>query len=94
MAECICSSCRNLKGIMNEEGAVEEYDCEFGFPSDECFSCETGECGLACSHFLCDDGQEEPKVLKCKACGRELSQVCSDDGEGEVYCLDCYLKNM
>lgn len=94
MTECICSSCKNLKGVMDENSAVEEYECEFGFPSDECSDCESGECELSCSQYVCDDEQDECRVLKCSACGRKLTQVCGDAEEGEVYCVECYLKKM
>lgn len=95
MKECICSTCRNLKGMIGENGSVEEYVCEFGYPSEEaCCECETEECDLTCSHYLCDEEQTETRILFCKACGKELRQVCSDVEEGDVFCMDCYLKNI
>lgn len=95
MVECICNSCKNLKGLIDDEkGAVEKYECEFGFPSDVCADCEAGECELTCANYVCDDEQDESRVVKCKACGRELNQECGDSDDSEVYCIDCYLKNI
>jgi hypothetical protein len=93
MGECICSSCKNLKGTMDETGAIEEYECEYGFPSDTCSSCESGECDITCSRYVCDDENAEPVILNCMTCGRELKQVCSNTDEGKVQCIDCFLKN-
>ncbi|MCX7710610.1 MAG: hypothetical protein N2484_12285 [Clostridia bacterium] len=95
MSECICSSCRNLKGVLNDQGAVENYVCEFGFPSDTCEDCEENECDLTCSQYVCDEEEAAPVIVACSGCGKELKQVCGDGDEGEVYCFDCYLrKNM
>lgn len=92
MSECICNTCKNLKGIVNEEGNVEEYHCEFGFPSDSCADCQVEECDVQCDWYVCDDEQENVVVVKCQGCGKELKQVCSDTQEGDVYCLDCFMK--
>ncbi len=93
MQECICSSCRNLKGVTDENGAVEVFECEYGYPSDACEQCEAGECELTCTHYVSDEEQAEPVVVKCSTCGRELMQVCSNDEEGSVQCINCYLSN-
>ncbi len=94
MGECICNSCKNLKGIIDESGAVEEFECEFGFPSGECAECAQEECDLTCGNYLCEDGQEEPETSQCKGCGKVLRQVCSGAEEGDVYCFDCYMKGL
>jgi hypothetical protein len=94
MKECICSSCANLKGVINENGAVEEYECEFGYPDDACLSCEVDECEYTCNHFRPDDETIEPTKINCSKCGKELTQASGDDDDGEVFCIDCYLKQM
>lgn len=94
MHECICNGCRNLKGVVDENGAIEEYECEFGYPAEDCGTCETGECELFCNHYVSDEEEAEPSVVKCATCGRELRQACSNDEEGSVQCIDCYLKNI
>ncbi|WHH59304.1 hypothetical protein [Petroclostridium sp. X23] len=94
MGECICNNCKNLKGIIDENGMVEQYECEFGFPSDSCSDCEDDGCDLTCEHYICDGEQEHPVIVKCTMCGKDLEQVSSDDEGGEVYCFDCYLKNI
>lgn len=90
MGECICSSCRNLKGVMNESGAIEEYECEFGFPSEDCAECDEEECSIVCRNYMCDE-EEETAVIKCAGCGKELKQLCSDNEDADAYCVDCYL---
>lgn len=94
MTQCICSGCTNLKSVLNEQGVIELYECEFGFPSEACENCEEEECDLTCIHYSSDSDKVQPRILKCKGCGRELEQVCRDGEEGEVYCVDCYLKNI
>ena len=93
MGECICNSCRNLKGVVNDQGKVEEYECVHGFPSDACENCTGEECEAACSHYVQDTGEDEEVALRCASCGKELKQVGSGGESGEVYCVDCYLKN-
>jgi hypothetical protein len=92
MSECICSSCRNLRGIMDEDGAVEIFECAYGFPSESCNTCETGECELTCGGYINDEEQVEPVIVHCSICGRELQQLCGNDEEGRVQCIDCFLK--
>lgn len=93
MHECICSSCRNLKGIADENGAVEIFECIYGYPSENCDTCEISECELSCNHYISDEEQTEPIVVQCATCGKELHQVCGNDEEGSVQCIDCYLKD-
>lgn len=92
MDECICNTCKNLKGVVNDLGAVEDYECEYGFPAEDCSDCPDTGCGLACVNYLQDDGQEEIILLKCKTCGKELKQIGNGGAEGDVYCVDCFLK--
>ena len=91
MRDCICSSCRNLKGVMDENGAVEVFECVYGYPSEECNTCETGECELECSNYIED--KDEMVVVKCATCGKELHKMCSGDEEGIFQCIDCFLKD-
>lgn len=97
MGECICSSCKNLKAIIDDNGAADNYECSFGFPSEECNDCSVDpdncECDFTCDNYECDDETDIPVVLNCKGCGKELRQVCSDGKDGDVFCIDCYLKN-
>lgn len=93
MVECICSSCRNLKGIIDDSGEVAEFQCKFGFPSEQCANCQDEACEETCAHYLSDEEITEMMTVKCKKCGKELSQACSDDDDGEVYCINCFLDN-
>ncbi len=91
MIECICSSCTNLKGIINENGGILEYECEFGYPDDACLSCEADGCDLTCSNYKSDEEPDELNKIYCSKCNKELTQVSKDGGEGQVFCIDCYL---
>lgn len=91
MAECICSSCKNLKGIINENGNIEEYECQYGFPSEQCENCNMDGCDEVCSQYVCGDEEAIVKTVRCSICGKELNQASEDDNDGEVFCLDCYL---
>lgn len=94
MAECICSSCKNLKGIVDDNGEVNNYECQYGYPSESCGDCDTAECDITCENYISDEQEDTAAVIRCEGCGRELTQVCGDNGEGSVYCMDCYLKNL
>ena len=94
MRECICNSCRNLKGILNEDGTVESYECVYGYPSESCKTCEDGECELKCINYISDEEENEPVIVKCVTCGRDLRQMCSNDEEGNIQCIDCFLKEL
>jgi hypothetical protein len=91
MSECICNSCKNLKVIIDENGITEEYECEYGFPSEKCTSCEQGECDLTCDKYISDDEEDIIILTKCKKCGKELKHVCSSNEDGNVYCFTCFL---
>lgn len=93
MSECICESCKNLKGIIGESGEISEYECKCGFPSDQCEDCEALECDAVCSSYECIDEEDMPRTVKCMKCGKELTQVVTDETEGEIYCVQCYLSN-
>jgi hypothetical protein len=93
MSECICNTCRNLKSVLEESGAVDQYECSYGFPSDNCSECDGEGCEISCVHYA-DDEEDMPVKVKCARCGRELEQLCSENGEGEVYCAGCYLDMM
>lgn len=92
MSGCICSSCKNLKSIFDDEGAEVDCECVYGYPSEGCADCEAGECELACVNYISDEEPETPVILKCSSCGRELVQVCGNSEEGRVQCVECYLK--
>jgi hypothetical protein len=93
MRECICNSCVNLEGVIDENGAVSTYECIYGYPSEKCDTCETGECELMCSHYVEDTGADDPVIVHCSVCGRELSQHYNNDDEGEIKCIECFLKD-
>lgn len=94
MSACICSSCKNLKSIIDEvnqdENSIIE-ECEFGFPSEGCMDCEEAQCELTCDHYIEDCEEEAFNTLKCCECGKELKVLSSDAEEGDVYCPICYL---
>jgi len=93
MGECICESCKNLKSVIDDENGESRFECEFGFPSDECIDCEADGCDLDCDHYEeCDDEEEEPVIVHCSRCGKELKKLMQDDEEGEIMCVDCFLK--
>jgi hypothetical protein len=89
MGECICSSCINLKSILEDDGQTIEYKCEFGFPSDKCVNCEGDDCSEICSNYKIEE--EDAETVTCKGCGKELSKAFKDDSGGEVFCVECYL---
>ncbi len=77
---------------MDDSGAVTEFDCDFGFPSDECLDCDGEGCDTGCENYLPDDEGGVTSKVCCSSCGRELEQVCGDGGDGEIFCIDCFLK--
>lgn len=91
MNECICNSCNNLKQLIDEETGQTEYVCKYGYPSESCDDCN-GECDITeCSHYVADTDEIIRKVF-CSGCGTELTQAYDDDSDGEVFCINCYLK--
>jgi hypothetical protein len=93
MKECICSGCINLKAIINEDGTAMEYECEFGYPAEACLQCEVNGCDLTCSNYKSDDEPVEVNKIYCSKCNKELNQVSKDSGEGQVFCIECYLNS-
>lgn len=91
MRECICSSCKNLKGVANEDGVVEVFECTYGYPSENCSECESGECDEACENYIPDEEPSPIVTVRCSVCGKELTQMCSNEEEGDVKCIECYL---
>lgn len=94
MNTCICSSCKNLKSIIDEidddiDGITEA--CEFGFPSESCSDCDEEHCELTCNHYIKDCEEENFSISKCCKCGKELKVVSSNVEAGPVYCPICYL---
>ncbi|GAE88574.1 hypothetical protein [Acetivibrio straminisolvens] len=93
MVECICSGCRNLKRLIDDDGK-ETYECSFGFPSDKCEDCQEEECDIVCNNYEEDSVEADYILVSCKNCGKELKKMYndSDDPEGEIFCVECYLK--
>ena len=94
MSSCICSTCKNLKSVADEEdiegnGIIES--CEFGFPSEDCETCELEGCELTCDHYVSDMGAEDFIMTTCAKCGVSL-RLMANRQDGEVYCIDCYLQ--
>ena len=91
MNECICNNCKNLKShIQKEDGRIDEYSCEFDFPSPICQeNCLEEKCTLSCPHYVMDS-EEEASIVLCCLCGKELKQFSSGE-DGESYCVECYL---
>lgn len=92
MDNCICSSCKNLKPVIDDEGQVNDYICEFGFPDESCNECAGEDCSIECKSYKPDVEEPEVKLCCCSACGKELKTVSDNESEGEVFCFDCYLK--
>jgi hypothetical protein len=90
MNECICSSCKNLKSIIEVESGPDQFECEFGFPSENCEGCEGNECNETCINYI-NDENEDTVIIKCKNCGKDLEKTFNDDTDGDVYCVNCYL---
>lgn len=90
MSTCICSSCKNLKSIIDEIDGITEA-CEFGFPSESCSDCEEDHCELTCDHYIEDCEEEQFSISKCSTCGKELKVASSNVEVGPVYCPTCYL---
>jgi hypothetical protein len=91
MDKCICNNCNNLKSVI-EDGKASEYSCEFGFPSDSCNECDEEACSETCSNYMVDKEEVELRKVNCKVCGKQLEKVMDEDIDGEVYCIECYLK--
>lgn len=94
MSECICSSCKHLKSIIDEghQGQNEISEtCEFGFPSEDCEACELEGCDLTCEDY--EKVQEEDNFMmsKCSKCGQEIKHMANSSDEGEIFCVTCYL---
>lgn len=92
MDKCICNNCINLKPVIGEDGAVTEYVCEFGWPDESCEECSGDECNVVCSNYKPDGEEAGVKICRCSSCGKELQMSAGDESEGEIFCLDCYLK--
>ncbi len=93
MQTCICSSCKNLKSVIDEnddENSIIET-CAFDFPSEACSECDLDGCERTCDHYINDEEDEKFVIIKCRGCGTELSVAPRNDGVSEVYCVNCYL---
>jgi len=94
MGECICSSCVNLKSVIDDDGEMGEYQCAYGFPSDNCEDCDELRCDAECVHYECDEQNDLPETVSCKGCGKKLEKVFNEDTEGDIFCVECYMKNI
>jgi hypothetical protein len=92
MKECICSTCVNLLEIVNEQGPTGDFECEHGYPGEQCESCETQECDLECKFYKSEDEAETLVTVQCKICGKSMQGMAADGDDGDVFCIDCYLK--
>lgn len=105
MQECICTRCKNLKSVsfpavdLDSEEISENldsnpteilYECEFGYPDEQCAECEVDECELTCDHFIPETTSTPVKIGHCASCGKEL-QLISNDDDGDVFCINCFL---
>lgn len=92
--ECICSSCKNLKSIIDEKdvtgNSIVEV-CEFGFVSEDCIACELEGCELTCEHYEMVKAEEQYVIKHCARCHKELKLVAGKAEEGEHFCVACYL---
>ena len=92
--ECICSSCKNLKSVLDENDELSGiYEvCEYGFVSEACESCELDGCELTCEHYMSEDidTPDTGIVVKCTGCSKDIVLQANNE-VGEVYCVDCYL---
>jgi len=93
MQVCICSSCKNLKSVIDEEDAENGIieTCDYDFPSEDCSECELDGCDLTCDHYNSDQEDASIVVVKCRNCGTELKVASRNDLSAEVYCVSCYL---
>ena len=92
MRECICSTCANLREVLGEEGPTGESECVHGYPGANCEICETGECELECADYLDEDLEQATVTVQCSVCGKDMQADATDEEDGEVFCVDCYLK--
>ncbi len=93
MSECICCNCRNLIGVISDEGGIKEYECQYGYPSEQCSECEEEEgCTCECSHYEADQEEKENETVVCAGCGKLLVKACKDNEQGEIYCMECFLR--
>ncbi len=94
MSECICGSCKHLKSIIDEsdldQNGISET-CEFGFPSEDCTTCELEGCDLTCEHYEEDQEEANFMISKCSKCGQEIKHMTNSSDEGETFCVTCYL---
>jgi hypothetical protein len=92
MSDCICSSCKNLKSIIdeNKNGEVKDYECQYGFPSPKCEECAEDACSETCGNYVSDE-EDNIRLLKCNKCGKELKASFDEGDDGDVYCIDCFL---
>ena len=92
MRECICSTCANLRDILGDEGPTGESECVHGYPDVACETCETGECEWECIHYVDGDSEPGTVTVQCSLCGKDMLADATDEEDGQIFCVDCYLK--
>lgn len=100
MQECICTRCKNLKSVSTPSLELNDdldtnsteilYECEFGYPDEQCIDCEVDACELTCEHFVPETTSAPIKIGHCASCGKELQLIQNED-DGDVFCIDCFL---
>lgn len=94
MNGCVCGTCKNLKSIIDENEEVENSIneiCEFGFPSEDCYTCELDGCELTCAHYENDVVVDAFIVTSCKKCGKEIKLMAKNKDDADQFCITCYL---
>ena len=93
MLTCICSSCKNLKSVIDENDDANSImeTCDYDFPSEACSDCGLDGCELTCDHYIDDQEDEAYVITKCRGCGTQLKVAPRNDSATEAYCVSCYL---
>jgi len=92
MRECICSTCKNLIEVINENGPTGEFECVHGYPDPICETCEINECELLCKYYVDEESDPVTKNVSCSVCGKDMQTDDEDPDDGTYFCVDCYLK--
>ncbi len=95
MIKCVCHDCMHLKSVVCEtdlpQESIEET-CDFGFPSEDCITCELEGCTLTCDHY--EEHQQAPVHMlerRCALCQAPVQVMEGTLGVDVVYCVTCYL---
>lgn len=91
---CVCSTCKNLKSIIDDADEANQSiieTCEFDFPSEACYECELDGCELTCEHYESDILEDAFIMTTCKKCGQDIRLMARTMDHSEQYCVSCYL---